>query len=256
MEPSRVQPPVYVINLDRDTERLASATRELAAAGLAFTRIPAVLGAELLGRPGLVDTEAYRGRNRADSPKGGELGCYLSHLRALEAFLAGGASHAVILEDDVRILPGFRETMAALCAEDDWDLAKLFFFHRGMPVRGRALAGGRRLCLMLALTSSTAAYAVNRRAAETLVRSLMPMREQIDHALDRPWESGLRIRCVLPRAAGLAGVARQTTLGFADRRTQNRSLRKNLRVYAYRLGREARRLIHGLACVPRVLSGR
>jgi glycosyl transferase, family 25 len=248
--------PVFVINLDRDTERLASVSRELAAAGVAFTRIPAVLGAERLDEPGLVDLAAYRRRNRADSPRGGELGCHLSHIRALEAFLATGAPRAVILEDDVALLPGFRETVEALGERDDWDLAKLFCYHRGLPVRGRRLAAGRRLCVHLLITTSTAAYAINRRGAETLVRALLPMREPIDHAQDRPWESGLRIRGVRPLVVELAGVARQTTLGYEDRSRERRSLAKNLRLLAYRAGRETRRLLHGLAELPGVLSGR
>lgn len=248
--------PVLVINLDRDTARLESVRRELEASGIPFTRIPAVLGAERLDEPGLVDLAAYRARNRADSPRGGELGCYLSHLRAMEAFLATGAPMAVILEDDVAILPGFRETVAGLGERDDWDLAKLFCYHRGWPVRGRELAAGRRLCAHLLMTTSTAAYAINRRAAETLVRTLLPMREQIDHAHDRPWESGLRVRGVRPPAAQLAGVARQTTIGYEDHSRENRTLRKNLRLLAYRAGRETRRFLHTLGELPGLLRGR
>ncbi len=239
--------PVYVINLDRDTARLESVRRELDGAGIPFTRIPAVLGAERLGEPGLVDLEAYRRRNRADSPRGGELGCHLSHLRAMEAFLATGEPMGVILEDDVRLLPGFAEAVRSLGERDDWDLAKLFCYHRGMPVRGRELAGGRHLCVHLAVTTSTAAYAIRRRAAARLVATLLPMREPIDHAMDRPWESGLRIRGVRPHAAALAGVARQTTLGYEDRSRENRTAGKNLRLLAFRANRETRRFLHGLA---------
>jgi glycosyl transferase family 25 len=249
-------PPVFVINLDKDVERLASVSRELAAAGITFTRIPAVLGAERLGEAGLVDLAAYRVRNRADSPRGGELGCYLSHLHAMEAFLATGASMGVILEDDVRLLPGFVEVVGALGERDDWDLVKLFHYHRGLPVKGRHLTKNHALCLQLFVTTSTAAYAIHRRAAERLLETLLPMREQIDHAQDRPWESGLRIRAVRPHVASLAGVARQTTLGYEDRSRENRQLGKNLRVGSYRLGRETRRLLHGLASLPGMLRDR
>lgn len=246
----------FVINLDRDVERLASVSRELAAAGITFTRIPAVLGAERLGEPGIVDLAAYRVRNRADSPRGGELGCYLSHLRAMEAFLATGATVGVILEDDIGILPGFVEVTGALGERDDWDLAKLFHYHRGLPIRVRPLTKDHALCVHLFATTSTAAYAINRRAAERLVKTLLPMREQIDHAQDRPWESGLRIRAVTPNVASLADAALQTTLGYEDRSRENRKLGKNLRLGAYRLGRETRRLLHGLGELPSLLRKR
>jgi hypothetical protein len=57
--------PFFVINLNGDVERQASVSRELAAAGVTFTRIPAVLEAERLGETGLVDLAAYGVRNRA-----------------------------------------------------------------------------------------------------------------------------------------------------------------------------------------------
>lgn len=248
--------PVFVINLDRDTARLESARRELAAAGIPFTRVPAVAGEERMAEPGLVDLEGYRIRNRADRPRGGELGCYLSHIRAMEAFLATGAPMGLVLEDDIALLPGFGEVVAALGERDDWDLAKLFCYHRGMPVRGRRLAAGRRLCVHLLMTTSTAAYAIRRRGAETLVRTLLPMREQIDHAHDRPWESGLRVRGVRPLVARLAEVAVETTIGGEDRGRENRTPGKNLRVLAYRAARETRRFLHGLGELPGLLGGR
>jgi hypothetical protein len=82
------------------------------------------------------------------------------------------------------------------------------------------------------------------------------MREQIDHAQDRPWESGLRIRAVTPNVASLADAALQTTLGYEDRSRENRKLGKNLRLGTYRLGRETRRLLHGLGELPSLLRKR
>ena len=40
-------PPIYVINLDRDVERMASLAGSLAALGLPYRRIPAVLGQQV-----------------------------------------------------------------------------------------------------------------------------------------------------------------------------------------------------------------
>jgi len=132
-------PPIFVINLDRDVERMASLAGSLKSLGLEYVRVPAVLGKEVPGWEKLVDASLYGDRNRNVMPRPGEVGCYLSHLKAMEEFLRTDAPWCVILEDDVEILPACLPVLAALGEKDDWDLAKLFCFHSGMPVRKRAL---------------------------------------------------------------------------------------------------------------------
>ena len=51
-------PLIYVINLDRDTERLASISANLAALGLPFERLPAVIGKDVPEWEKLVDLPA------------------------------------------------------------------------------------------------------------------------------------------------------------------------------------------------------
>jgi len=98
-------PLIYVINLDRDAERMASIRANLEALGLPFERLPAVMGKDVPEWEKLVDLPAYAWRNRLDTPRAGEVGCYLSHLKAMETFLRTDAPWCVILEDDVEVLP-------------------------------------------------------------------------------------------------------------------------------------------------------
>lgn len=240
-------PPIFVINLDRDVERMASMAVGLRARGLGYVRVPAVLGKEVPGWENLVDAELYGARNRNAMPRAGEVGCYLSHLRAMEEFLRTGAPWCVILEDDVDVLPDCPDVLKALGRRDDWDLAKLFCFHSGMPVRKRALTPRHHLVVHLTRTTSSAAYAINRRAAETLLRSMRPITEQVDHALDRPWESCLRVRGVRPLPVVLAPVAATTTIGYADRADRSLPLRRGARLFLSRAGKEIRRFTNGLA---------
>lgn len=241
-------PPVYVINLDRDVERMASVGATLASQGMTFERLPAVIGKELPDWRGYVDAQAYAWRNRREEPRPGEVGCYLSHLKAMEAFLRTDAPWCVILEDDVEVLPGCAEVLRALGEKDDWDLVKLFCFHGGAPVRKRALGAGHHLVVHLTRTTSSAAYAVNRHAAQTLLKSMLPISEQVDHALDRPWETGLRIRGVRPLPVILAPVATTTsTIGYQDRDRSGRGFVKSLRLFLSRAKKEVCRFGHGLA---------
>ena len=240
-------PLIYVINLDRDTERLASVRGNLAALGLTFERVPAVLGKEIPNWEDLIDLPAYAWRNRLDIPRPGEVGCYLSHLKAMETFLRTDAPWCVILEDDVEVLPSCSEVLRALGDQEDWDLVKLFNFHSGLPVKKRALARGHWLVAHLTRTTSSAAYVVNRRAAETLLKSMLPISEQVDHALDRPWETGLRTRGIRPMPVVLAPVAHTTsTIGYQDKGKTRRTLGKSFKLFLSRAKKEIIRFGYGL----------
>ena len=245
-------PLIYVINLDRDTERLASIRTNLGGLGLSFERLPAVMGKDVPEWEKLVDLAAYAWRNRMDTPRAGEVGCYLSHLKAMETFLRTEAPWCVILEDDVEVLPACADVLRSLSEKDDWDVVKLFNFHSGMPVRKRELVGGRHLVVHLTRTTSAAAYVVNRRAAETLLRSMRPITEQVDHALDRPWETGLRTRGIRPMPVVLAPVAgTSSTIGYQDKAKAPLTLGKNVRLFLSRAKKEICRFGYGLWDVMR-----
>mgnify|MGYP003890740313 CR=1 FL=1 len=240
-------PLIYVINLDRDTERMASIHANLVRIGLSYERLPAVMGKDVPDWEKLVDLSAYAWRNRLDMPRAGEVGCTLSHLKAMETFLKTDALWCVILEDDVEVLPACADVLRSLAEKDDWDLVKLFNFHSGMPVKKRALASGHYLVVHLTRTTSSAAYVVNRRAAETLLKSMRPITEQVDHALDRPWETGLRTRGIRPMPVVLAPVAHTTsTIDYQGRGKQGRPLGKSLKLFLSRAKKEISRFGYGL----------
>ncbi len=240
-------PLIYVINLDRDKERLASVSANLEALGLGFERLPAVMGKDVPGWEQLVDLPTYAWRNRLDTPRAGEVGCYLSHLKALDTFLQTDAPWCVVLEDDVEVLPACAEVLRALSEKDDWDLVKLFNFHSGMPVRKRSLGPGHHLVVHLTRTTSSAAYVVNRRGAERLIQSMRPITEQVDHALDRPWDNGLRVRGIRPMPVVLAPVATTTsTIDYQGRGQQGRTFVKSAKLFLSRAKKELCRFGYGL----------
>lgn len=239
-------PLIYVINLERDAERLETIRQNLATQGLTFVRIPAVLGKDLANWEGFIDLPLYNKRNRRTTPRLGEIGCYLSHLKAMETFLQTAEPWCLILEDDAEIRPALGSVLAELTSQDDWDMVKLFYFHSGLPMRKRALGPQHHLVVHLTRTTSTAAYIVNRHAASTLVKSLLPLSEQIDHAHDRPWETGLRTRGVYPQPITLAPTSLTTTIGYTDKSDERLPLGRALQLFLARSGKEIRRLAHGL----------
>lgn len=93
----------YLINLDDSTERLQSASEQLTREGVDFIRVSAFDGrgksmADFKDYDA-VAAESYMGR----SLRGGEMGCYYSHLQCIQQFLASSHNYAVVIEDDVLI---------------------------------------------------------------------------------------------------------------------------------------------------------
>ena len=240
-------PLIYVINLDRDIERLNSVRANLSSLDLAFERLPAVMGKDVPEWQKFVDLPTYAWRNRMDSPRAGEVGCDLSHLKAMETFLRTDAPWCVILEDDVEVLPACAAVLRTLAEKDDWDLVKLYNNHSGMPVRKRALSAGHQLVAHLTRTTCSAAYVINRRAATCLLKSMLPITEQVDHALDRPWETGLRTRGIRPMTVGFAPIAHTTsTIGYQDKGKSPRTLGKTVKLFLSRAKKEICRFSYGI----------
>ena len=103
----------YLINLDGSDERLKSATEQLNAEQVNFTRFAAVDGR---GKP-LSSFENYNDQRALEvmgrSLISSELGCYLSHIGCLKKFLSTDSDYLIVVEDDIRLLAGFKATVDA-----------------------------------------------------------------------------------------------------------------------------------------------
>ncbi|MEO0314101.1 MAG: hypothetical protein RI928_557 [Pseudomonadota bacterium] len=203
---------IYLINLDRSTDRLMSAERHFNLIGLPFKRIVAIDASkeDLSSFP--IDRKAFQRTHGRATIRPGEIGCYFSHLSALRTFLASEREYGIILEDDV--LP--QEQLSAVLDEllaysSDWDIVTLFHFHRGGPIVVRQ-AKEFSINVHIAHISSAAAYLLNRQAAQKLVSHLEVMRACIDHSLYESWIHGLRLRSVTPMPIQLAAQAHQSTI--------------------------------------------
>ena len=102
----------FVLNLDRSKSRLHAAEHKFKDVGLSFERVSGVDGKDL----NIHDHKNYddiRCRlHLGRSIRAGELGCYLGHLKALEAFLQSDARYGVIIEDDFKFIDGFQEKLS------------------------------------------------------------------------------------------------------------------------------------------------
>lgn len=103
----------YLINLDKNPERLTFMREQLAALDLAFERFPAVYGKSLSSaarRAGFSAVRSFIASKKKMSDA--EIGVAMSHVGCYKKMLEAGASTALVFEDDVVLGPGFRETLA------------------------------------------------------------------------------------------------------------------------------------------------
>lgn len=106
---------VFVINLAKNTERMASMDAQLKGLGLEYERIEAVYGKALSKEERKTQFAAFRsycaaGRRLND----GEIGCSLSHCSIYRKMVAEKIPYALILEDDVIIANEVHSTLKAV----------------------------------------------------------------------------------------------------------------------------------------------
>jgi glycosyl transferase family 25 len=237
-----------VINLDRAVERRARITASLLQLGLSWTRLPAVDARQLsVAQRAALDTGAYQ-RKHGMTPLDGELGCYLSHVEAMERFLASDAEFALILEDDV--LPGGQlpAVLQALMAHPQrWDMVKLSAVHSGTPVPVLRLTQTYRLAVMLSRCTGSSAYLINRRAAAAYRDGLLPMSLPYDHVFDQGWRFALKVRLVTPPPCTHDEGIASTIVSAPGSPPRKFHWTRRWATYGYRIGNEWRRLLYGLS---------
>ena len=163
---------IYVINLDRHTDRWRHMSAILAPLDVNVVRVRAFDGKRLRERP----TPA-KPRPRALPALGMvltrfEIACVISHRFAWRKFLASGASHALIAEDDLHVganVAAFLNDPAL--TQTGYDLIKLEA-HRDLVVLGRKAAArtaGREIRDLASYIPGAGAYLICRSAAERLL---------------------------------------------------------------------------------------
>lgn len=237
----------FVINLDRSPERMEKMRERLAPLPLSWERVPAVEGKllDLADHPE-VCVSGYRQWHGKDLNPA-EAGCYLSHIAVLRRFLEGPWQYALVLEDDADFPPDFMPLLQSLLAQEaSWDVVKLSGFHRGTPIKLGPLHGKYSLAVPLSRLCNSNSLLIHRRAAERLLRGLLPMRLPYDHALERAWLWGLKLRMVTPLPCP-ADTGVGTTIGTSTTmRRFKLPAHRRLPAYMFRLRTELGRAGFGL----------
>jgi glycosyl transferase, family 25 len=192
------------INMERSHNRRAHMEKQLQNHGLRYQRIEAVNGIDALQN--FTEDQKQRffychGKNIL----AGELGCYLSHLRAMQHFLSSDAQTAVIMEDDAQLPDNLGVLWASLSQSGlEWDFLRLQSRRNYVKLALKPLLNNHSFCLNLTRSTGSTAYALNRKAATTLLDKLGDIQVPFDHAFDQPQHFGLKYRHLHPDIIGIA----------------------------------------------------
>jgi glycosyl transferase, family 25 len=192
----------WVISLNRGAENTQRLLADLEQQGLAPEIFPAVDGRRAM--PVLQEDEYFRNAfamvRHGKLLTTGEVGCYLSHLRAVKKAYREGCKFVCLLEDDVVIEPGFAEVLNAL-VEENLDMVRLM----SLKIRRRKvlkpLYGEHQLVRPERGGLGTQAYLMNRAGMRKFLDHARAIYEPIDKVFDHFWLFDLSVYAVEPHVA-------------------------------------------------------
>ena len=197
-----MQPPIYVINLDRSPARLVSCQQRLNTAKVTFERIHAVDGAAL--NDDQLHSFYSAERNQKEYYKTltpGEIGCYMSHRKAWQKIASGQSRYGIVLEDDINVVGDLSHVMQALNSLSfNWDTIKLAPY----KTTQRSIAHSVVLTEQFNLVTHTkpmtgcAAYALTKQAAIKLLAHSTEFGRPVDTDIQHFWEKNIHVFSLMP----------------------------------------------------------
>lgn len=186
---------VIVINLARATDRRRFMEQQSQTLGLAFDFLEATDGKTLTEQDRvLID----HGKRKSISPyplTDNELGCWLSHRRAMQALLDSDEPMGAILEDDAALAPDFPRMLAVLerLPESSFDVIDLHrnFKRNEIFAFCRTLTEGHNLGRIGYTHMNATGYVITRKGAEKALSATRKAAHAIDKEMHRYWANGL-----------------------------------------------------------------
>lgn len=187
---------VIVINLARATERRRKMEAQFAALGMPFEILEATDGQTITNAERALVDHTRRRRITPYPLTDNEIGCWLSHRRAMESLMTSGSDMIAIIEDDALLSPDLPRVLAAIEGRRfPFDVIDL---HRTLK-RGeifapcRPLMPGYDLGRIGYTHMNATGYVVSRNGAMRFLAYAKRFVHAIDKEMRRYWASGLDI---------------------------------------------------------------
>lgn len=191
---------ILLINLSDSTERLERCRDQLSRHGLDFERIEGVDGRKL-DKTSLEDFHPSWASGYFMRLTPAEIGCYLSHVKAVNRILELGLERALILEDDFVLCENFSSRLHALLketADSDFDQIRLEGENTRFLVE-RTLSSGDQIVRYKHPLTRAMAILWTHQGARKFLDVAHPIRRPVDVQFKHWWEGDLHIAYAKPQ---------------------------------------------------------
>ncbi|WP_196140586.1 glycosyltransferase family 25 protein [Aliikangiella sp. G2MR2-5] len=214
---------VFLINLDRSTERLEISQKLLREQGIPYERISAVDG-QTLGAGQIKDIYQFDDfQTYYKKLNAGEVGCYLSHRKVWQRIIDDNLDFAVILEDDFAQCSSLKSAIALIAKlPRAWDYIKLAEHSRKR--RFISQRNFEQICIGIydKIPARTLAQAVSMRGAQKLLAQSKQIKRPVDIDIQYWWEKdilalGISPAVVTPRENEVSQIDLSADRNSADK---------------------------------------
>ena len=157
-----------------------------------------------------------------------EIATYAGHRKCWRTFLQSADDHALILEDDFKVLDQrlfFAAINDARQLPEKWSIIKLFDVKEKTQRSYEVKAGETTFMRQRIPCSGAVGYIITRKGAEALLKRKKFFR-QVDTDISYPWEFGLDVWSVSPNP--LDEIARELGGSLIEKGRNERRARKNI----------------------------
>jgi glycosyl transferase family 25 len=187
-----------LINLDRSLDRLNAMHRKFSSVGVVYERLPATDGQLLTqDQKNALDHERRKGVS-VYPLSDNEIGCYFSHIRAMESLMQSSDKMIAVFEDDLDLSPDLGSVLKSI--EENISDFDFIFLHRKFKrgeffVPFRNLTPDYKLGRVGYAQMGALAYVVSRKGAEKFLK--FARQGHFGHAVDKEihrwWANGMDI---------------------------------------------------------------
>lgn len=191
--------PIFIINLERSTQRRSVLEKRLTELGLDYRFVAATDGSKLTPDEQSLPDRHIRSKFARTPLTNSEIGCYLSHMKLWRRIIESKLDWAVIMEDDLLIeesLPNILDKIGKLTIA--WDLIRLAGLFTVPTKSIGSLDNNHTLNMLLNTACGAQAYCLSKRGAEKLLAKALPIVRPVDNTMDRYWENNLTILAIQP----------------------------------------------------------
>ncbi len=238
--------PIAIITLNPDSTRVRELSSQLTEQNLTYEIFLGVDGRNefpSLKEGERIDQSQSLKKQLVELTKS-EVGCYLSHFRAIKKFYEAGLKQICILEDDVLIEPYFGEVLHSLEAlSKKIEHVRLMGLKRHKRKNVCQLDKRHKLIRPLKGLCGTQGYVVNRCGMRKILHHGNVIAEPIDKFYDHFWDINLRSYCVEPHIIWERPVVK-SSISKVSKDEAAKPIGKFLRKHLVKLQRGFKRRAH------------